>query len=79
MTQYRGYYIDHVFFNSKKEIDEKIKSDNISKMQKLIRMGFNYSDAGMMMTAFAEADRVARFLVSECGMTYGEVEALQNV
>ena len=79
MTQYRGYYIDHVFFNSKKEIDEKIKSDNISKMQKLIRMGFNYRDGGMMMAAFEEADRVARFLVSECGMTYSEVEALQIV
>ena len=79
MMKYKGFYIDHVIFNSKQEIDEHIKSDNIKKMQKLIRMGLNYSDAGMTMAAFAEADRVARFLVSECGMTYSEVEALQNV
>ena len=79
MTQYKGYYIDHVIFNTKKEIDEKIKSDGIKAMQKFVRMGLNASDAGYMMAAFKEADNRARFLHDQCGMEWGEIEALQNV
>lgn len=30
MTKYKGYYIDHVIFNSKAEIDEYLKQSAIN-------------------------------------------------
>ena len=37
MTQYKGYYIDHIYFRSKAEIDAHIKQKAVEEYQRRIR------------------------------------------
>ena len=75
MVQYKGYYIDHVVFNNKAEIDAKIKSDLIKRMQKFNRMAVG--NVSYAMEAVAEAMQCARKLHDEYGMSYSEIETLE--
>lgn len=34
MAQYKGYYIDHIYFNSKAEIDAYIKQNAVDEYQR---------------------------------------------
>lgn len=77
MKEYRGYTIDRVFFNSKEEIDSFIRERAIKRLQNFTSLMLSYSDPGMKMAAIAEADRISEYLVSECGMTWEEVEGVE--
>lgn len=74
--KYRGYYIDHVVFNSREEIDERIKQDNIKKLKQFNRLMETYTDKGMIMSACREACRIERVLHDECGMTWDAIEEI---
>ena len=43
MTQYKGYYIDHIHFRSKAEIDAHIKQQAVEAYQRLIRYFADHS------------------------------------
>ena len=74
MKQYKGYYIDGVAFNSKAEIDEFIKAQNIKRMNQFNRMMLKATTPARMMAANAEANKVARYLHDYCGMSWAEIE-----
>jgi hypothetical protein len=73
MTQYRGYYIDRVIFNSKEEIDSHIKAQAIESYIQAIR--FFLKDSTMEASIFA--DHKAEYLHSECGMDWSEIEEIE--
>lgn len=73
MKQYRGYYIDHVIFNSKEEIDNFIKKQAVDHYTMLCTM---FADKPSMELSFMMSDR-ARELHDLHGMSYEEIEALE--
>jgi hypothetical protein len=74
MTQYKGYYIDHIVFNSKTDIDNFIKEQAIDRYKMMCRM-FAQDDAGMELSILMseQADR----LHNQFGMDYNEIEAIE--
>ncbi len=74
MTQYKGYYIDHIYFHSKAEIDNFIKEQAIDRYKMMCRM-FVKDDAGMELSILMseQADR----LHNQFGMDYNEIEAIE--
>ena len=74
MTQYKGYYIDHIIFNSKADIDNHIKEQAIDRYKMMCRM-FAREDAGMELSIMMseQADR----LHNQFGMDYNEIEAIE--
>ena len=74
MKQYKGYYIDHVVFNSEADIDNFIKEQAIDRYKMMCRM-FAEHDAGMEMSILMseQADR----LHNQFGMDYNEIEAIE--
>jgi len=81
MTKYRGYYIDHVVFNSKKDIDEHVKNELIAGIKKYIKLMFapsssRYSDAEIMKLSSWISDK-EKVLHDEFGMSYDEIENLE--
>jgi len=79
MTKYRGYYIDHVVFNSKKDIDEHIKNELISGVKKLMKMFLSarYSAEEKMIISASITDK-ERILQKECGLTGAEIEKIED-
>ena len=77
MTKYKGYYIDHVVFNSKKDIDEFCKNELIKSIKKYTDMMFcdRYDASQKMVLAGWIADR-EHLLHDEYGMSYEEIEAI---
>ena len=79
MTKYRGYYIDHVVFNSKKDIDEHIKNELIAGVKKLMKMFLNTrytAEEKMFISASITAKEQA--LQKECGLTGAEIEEIED-
>lgn len=74
MTKYRGYYIDKVVFNSKKDIDEFIKNETIKKYQEYCRM-FEKEPSMELMHHFLHP--YMKKLHNECGLSYEEIEILE--
>lgn len=74
MQKYKGYYIDHVYFNSKKDIDEHCKKQAIDHFIKLNRLFANKAS----MELSIECSESARFLHQEYGLSYEEIEALET-
>ena len=74
MKQYKGYYIDHVHFNSEAEIDSFLKEQAISRYRMLCRM-FAEQDAGMELSIIMceQADK----LHNTFGMDYNEIEQIE--
>lgn len=74
MTQYKGYYIDHIIFNSKADIDNFRKEQAIDRYKMMCRM-FARQDAGMELSILMseQADR----LHNEFGMDYNDIEAIE--
>lgn len=74
MTKYKGYYIDKVIFNSKKDIDEHIKKSNIEAIKRLEEMFENprYSASEKMGIASMISDR-EYFLFKEYGIGEDEL------
>lgn len=74
MTQYKGYYIDHIYFNSKADIDNFIKEQAIDRYKMMCRM-FARQDAGMELSIMMseQADK----LHNQFGMDYNEIERIE--
>lgn len=74
MTQYKGYYIDHIIYNSKTEIDNFIKEQAIDRYKMMCRM-FAREDASMELSIMMseQADR----LHNQFGMDYNEIEEIE--
>ena len=77
MIKYRGYYIDHVVFNNKADIDNYIKDSLIARIKKLTKLMFGSSDAGYMMACSEQISVCERALHNDCGMGWAEIEALE--
>lgn len=74
MTQYKGYYIDHIVFNSKADIDNFRKEQAINRYKMMCQM-FAEHDAGMELSILMseQADR----LHNEFGLDYNEIEEIE--
>ena len=73
MKKYKGYFIDHVIFNSKQDIDKHIKEKAIESYKTAIWLFAKNKD----MESSIYADDKAEYLVSQCGMTLEQVEAIE--
>ena len=73
MTKYKGYYIDHIYFNSKADIDAFIKDLEIARYKKLAIMFANHHS----MEISAAMDDLSLVLVNQYGLTWEQVEALE--
>ena len=70
--KYKGYYIDHVIFNSKEDIDRFILNQAIEAYKMAVKMFMD--DHSMASSVFA--DRKADTL-NRLGMTWEEIEAIE--
>ena len=73
MTQYKGYYIDHIHFHSKAEIDAHIKRQAVEAYQRLIRYFADHSTMAVSIKCSEEADRLHNIF----GFSYEEIEAIE--
>lgn len=73
MRKYKGYYIDNIYFSTKEEIDEFIKSQAVNAYCKSVKYFTNHPS----MEASSIASDKAQRLVDEFGFTWEEVEALE--
>ena len=73
MAQYKGYYIDHIHFNSKAEIDAHIKQQAVEAYQRLIRYFADHSTMAVSIKCSEAADR----LHNTFGFSYEEIEELE--
>ena len=74
MTQYKGYYIDHIIFNSKADIDTFRKEQAIDRYKMMCRM-FARQDAGMELSILMSEQ--ADLLHNQFGMDYNEIEVIE--
>ena len=72
MKQYKGYYIDHVVFNSETEINNFIKNQAVEGYKTLCTM---FASKPSMELSVMMSDK-AEFL-HECGMSYDEIEEIE--
>lgn len=73
MMQYKGYYIDHVYFHSKADIDACIRQQAIESYQRLIRYFERHSTLAVNAKLIEEADRLHKVF----GLSYEEIEQLE--
>ena len=73
MTQYKGYYIDHIYFNSKDEIDAHIKQKAVEEYQRRIRYFVDHSTMEASILCTEQAD----LLHTNFDFSYEEIEALE--
>lgn len=73
MTQYRGYYIDHIFFSSEADIDNHIKEQAISRYKMMCRKFADNSSMELCAIMSKHAD----YMHNDCGMDYNEIEAIE--
>lgn len=73
MTKYKGYYIDHIIFNSKAEIDSHVKEKAIDRYKMMCRMFARDSSMELSILMSEQADR----LHNQFGMDYNEIEAIE--
>ena len=73
MTQYKGYYIDHIYFNSEAEIDANIKQKAVEEYQRRIRYFANHSTMEACIFCSEQAD----LLHNNFGFSYEEIEAIE--
>ena len=74
MTQYKGYYIDHIIFNSKADIDNFIKEQAIDRYKMMCRM-FAREDAGVELAILMSEQ--ADLLHNKFGLDYNEIEEIE--
>lgn len=72
MRQYKGYFIDHVIFNSKEDIDNFIKQRAIERLISLNEEFARKADMAIMKMISDCEDR----LHDEFGMSYEELEEI---
>ena len=73
MTQYKGYYIDHILFHSKAEIDDHIKQKAVEEYQRRIRYFANHSTMEACIFCSEQAD----LLHNNFGFSYEEIEEIE--
>ena len=73
MMNYKGYYIDHVTFNSKEEIENFLKEQAIKSYKQAIRF-FNRDGS---FEASIYAYEKAEYLNKQFGMTWSEIEEIE--
>ena len=73
MTQYKGYYIDNVIFNSKEDIDKFIESEAVNAYRKSVE----YFASHPTMEASSYSSDKAEVLVNKFGYTWEQVEAIE--
>ena len=73
MKQYKGYYIDHVYFHSKAEIDAHIKQEAVEEYQRRIRYFADHSTMEASIFCTEQADRLHNIF----GFSYEEIEAIE--
>ena len=73
MTQYKGYYIDHVIFNSKSDIDNRIKEQAIDRYKMMCRKFMDDSTMELSILMSNHAD----YMHNVCGMDYNDIEAIE--
>ena len=73
MTQYKGLYIDHIFFNTKADIDSYLKTKAVEAYKMAVRYFANHPS----MEASIYADEKATNLVTAHGFSWGEVEEIE--
>ena len=73
MTQYRGYYIDHIYFHSKAEIDAHIKHKAVEEYQRRIKYFSDHSTMEASIFCSEQAD----LLHNNFGFSYEEIEELE--
>ena len=73
MTQYKGYYVDHIYFNSKDEIDAHIKQKAVEEYQRRIRYFADHSTMEACIFCSEQAD----LLHNNFGFSYDEIEAIE--
>ena len=76
MTAYKGYYIDHVHFNTKEEIDNFIKNMAIEAYKSTHRR-FMKSDINMWAVYMDYLRKEADRLHTVYGIGYDEIEQLE--
>lgn len=73
MTQYKGYYIDNIYFHSKAEIDNHIKNQAVEGFKRLHRYFAEHPTMEVSIRCSEEADRLHNIF----GFSYEEIEALE--
>ena len=73
MAQYKGYYIDHIYFNSKAEIDDYIKQKAVDEYQRRIRYFADHSTIEASIFCSEQAD----LLHNNFGFSYEEIDAIE--
>ena len=73
MAQYKGYYIDHTYFNSKAEIDDYIKQKAVDEYQRRIRYFADHSTIEASIFCSEQAD----LLHNNFGFSYEEIDAIE--
>lgn len=75
MKQYRGYYIDHVIFNSTAEIDAFIKKQAAEHHNRLSKMFSEHPSMELSSIMSDSADRLHNLF----GFSYEEIEKMEIV
>ena len=73
MKQYKGYYIDHIYFNSEADIDAFVKQQAVDRYKLMCRMFANNSTMELSVLMSEQADK----LHNTFGMDYNEIEAIE--
>lgn len=72
MKQYKGYYIDHVYFNSESDIDEHIKAQMINSYKIACEVFASHADMAHSIYASEIADRL-----HDLGLSWDEIEKIE--
>ena len=73
MEQYKGYYIDNIYFNRKDEIDDHIKQKAVEEYQRRIRYFADHSTMEASIFCSEQAD----LLHNNFGFSYEQIEAIE--
>ena len=73
MTHYKGYYIDHINFNGKADIDAHIKQQAVEKFVKLHRYFATHSTMEVSILCSQAADCLHNIF----GFSWEEIEAME--
>ena len=73
MTQYKGYYIDNIYFHSKDEIDDHIKQKAVQEYQRRIRYFADHSTMEASIFCSEQAD----LLHNNFDFSYEEIEEIE--
>lgn len=74
MKKYRGYYIDHVVFDSESDIDNFTKKQAVRAYETAVEVMMHR----LSMESVAYAHEKAEILVKEHGFTWEQVEEIES-